>query len=230
MRARAGAGVQPAPAWQQNRVDRRANGRWAIRQSGTLLERVEQLLTTPHSVVSAPWCTSSSCGRRVFRGEITGPMKAYRSQVEISSKIVSTVRWYSLALARVRCCALVRAANVFNLLRRTAAVTPGIHPGRMEPPIECRRLGDAPSLGSESPSQAISLLHDPRRGLRLVPPPHPPSGAIISRTGNEGVRIFSTGRLPDGVFLKACGTRRESRCPSCPPCTEGMPVISSGRG
>lgn len=40
-------------------------------------------------------------------------------------------------------------------------------------------------------------------------------GAIISRTGDERVRIFSTGRLPDGVFLKACGTRRESRCPSC---------------
>ncbi len=40
-------------------------------------------------------------------------------------------------------------------------------------------------------------------------------GAIISRKGDERVRIFSTGRLPDGVFLKACGTRRESRCPSC---------------
>ena len=40
-------------------------------------------------------------------------------------------------------------------------------------------------------------------------------GAVISRTGDERVRIFSTDRLPDGVFLKACGTRRESRCPSC---------------
>ncbi len=40
-------------------------------------------------------------------------------------------------------------------------------------------------------------------------------GAVISLTGNERVRIFSTGGLPDGVFLKACGTRRESRCPSC---------------
>ena len=40
-------------------------------------------------------------------------------------------------------------------------------------------------------------------------------GAVIARTGNERVRIFSTGGLPDGVFLKACGTRRETRCPSC---------------
>jgi len=40
-------------------------------------------------------------------------------------------------------------------------------------------------------------------------------GAVISRMGTERVRIFSTGRLPDGVFLKACGTRRETRCPSC---------------
>lgn len=38
---------------------------------------------------------------------------------------------------------------------------------------------------------------------------------MLARTGNERVRIFSTGGLPDGVFLKACGTRRESRCPSC---------------
>jgi len=40
-------------------------------------------------------------------------------------------------------------------------------------------------------------------------------GAVIARTGNERVRIFSTSALPDGVFLKACGARRESRCPSC---------------
>jgi hypothetical protein len=27
--------------------------------------------------------------------------------------------------------------------------------------------------------------------------------------------VYDTGREPDGVLLKACGTRRESRCPSC---------------
>ena len=27
--------------------------------------------------------------------------------------------------------------------------------------------------------------------------------------------VFSTGGLPDGVVLKACGNRRETRCPSC---------------
>jgi hypothetical protein len=27
--------------------------------------------------------------------------------------------------------------------------------------------------------------------------------------------VYDSGREPDGVLLKACGTRRESRCPSC---------------
>ncbi len=40
-------------------------------------------------------------------------------------------------------------------------------------------------------------------------------GAVIARTDDGRIRIFSTGGLPDGVFLKACGTRRETRCPSC---------------
>jgi len=28
-------------------------------------------------------------------------------------------------------------------------------------------------------------------------------------------QVYDSGREPDGVLLKACGTRRESRCPSC---------------
>ena len=32
--------------------------------------------------------------------------------------------------------------------------------------------------------------------------------------GDRSLR-FSTDSLPDGVFLKACGSRRESRCPAC---------------
>jgi len=40
-------------------------------------------------------------------------------------------------------------------------------------------------------------------------------GSVIARTGDERVRVFTTGGLPDGVFLKACGTRRETRCPAC---------------
>jgi Replication initiator protein, pSAM2 len=34
------------------------------------------------------------------------------------------------------------------------------------------------------------------------------------RTG-ELRTVYDSGREPDGVLLKACGTRRESRCPSC---------------
>jgi hypothetical protein len=35
------------------------------------------------------------------------------------------------------------------------------------------------------------------------------------RTTGEIRTIYDSEREPDGVLLKACGTRRESRCPSC---------------
>ena len=40
-------------------------------------------------------------------------------------------------------------------------------------------------------------------------------GVVMTNDGNGRRLVFSTGSLPDGVFLKACGTRRETRCPSC---------------
>jgi hypothetical protein len=40
-------------------------------------------------------------------------------------------------------------------------------------------------------------------------------GVVMTNDGNGRRLAFSTGSLPDGVFLKACGTRRETRCPSC---------------
>src|SRR4029453_9171325 len=35
------------------------------------------------------------------------------------------------------------------------------------------------------------------------------------RTTGEVRTVYDSEREPDGVLLKACGTRRESRCPSC---------------
>jgi hypothetical protein len=35
------------------------------------------------------------------------------------------------------------------------------------------------------------------------------------RTTGEVRTVYDSGQEPDGVLLKACGTRRESRCPSC---------------
>jgi hypothetical protein len=35
------------------------------------------------------------------------------------------------------------------------------------------------------------------------------------RATGEVRTVYDSGREPDGVLLKACGTRRESRCPSC---------------
>jgi hypothetical protein len=40
-------------------------------------------------------------------------------------------------------------------------------------------------------------------------------GVVIANDGGGRRLVFSTGQLPDGVVLKACGSRRETRCPSC---------------
>ncbi len=40
-------------------------------------------------------------------------------------------------------------------------------------------------------------------------------GVVMTIDGSGRRLAFSTGKLPDGVFLKGCGTRRETRCPSC---------------
>jgi hypothetical protein len=37
----------------------------------------------------------------------------------------------------------------------------------------------------------------------------------VDRTTGEVRTVYDSEREPDGVLLKACGTRRESRCPSC---------------
>jgi hypothetical protein len=39
--------------------------------------------------------------------------------------------------------------------------------------------------------------------------------AQADRTTGEVRQVYDSEREPDGVLLKACGTRRESRCPSC---------------
>jgi hypothetical protein len=40
-------------------------------------------------------------------------------------------------------------------------------------------------------------------------------GVVIANDGGARRLAFSSGQLPDGVVLKACGSRRETRCPSC---------------
>jgi len=37
----------------------------------------------------------------------------------------------------------------------------------------------------------------------------------VDRQSGEVRTVYDSEREPDGVLLKACGTRRESRCPSC---------------
>jgi hypothetical protein len=40
-------------------------------------------------------------------------------------------------------------------------------------------------------------------------------GVVMADDGGEHTVRFSTAGLPDGVTLKACGSRRETRCPAC---------------
>jgi hypothetical protein len=40
-------------------------------------------------------------------------------------------------------------------------------------------------------------------------------GVITEGAGANRSLRFSTDSLPDGLFLKACGSRRETRCPAC---------------
>ena len=47
------------------------------------------------------------------------------------------------------------------------------------------------------------------------------------RQTGEVRQVYTTEGEPDGVLLKACGTRREPRCPSCAPPTGPTPTSSS---
>lgn len=40
-------------------------------------------------------------------------------------------------------------------------------------------------------------------------------GSVIDHVGDSSRLAFSTAGLPDGVTLKGCGSRRETRCPAC---------------
>src|ERR1700677_3341172 len=40
-------------------------------------------------------------------------------------------------------------------------------------------------------------------------------GSVIDHAGESPRLAFSTVGLPDGVTLKGCGSRRETRCPAC---------------
>jgi hypothetical protein len=52
---------------------------------------------------------------------------------------------------------------------------------------------------------------------RLLPPPDPPGRPGRARRPPTGElrQVYDSEREPDGVLLKACGARRESRCPLC---------------
>ena len=40
-------------------------------------------------------------------------------------------------------------------------------------------------------------------------------GIVFDRNAESVRPAFSTALLPDGVTLKGCGSRRETRCPAC---------------
>jgi hypothetical protein len=69
-----------------------------------------------------------------------------------------------------------------------------------------QRAGPGYGRWAELVAQA-GYCHHPIRLAGRVEQADPTTGEV--RT------VYDSGREPDGVMLKACGTRRESRCPSC---------------
>ena len=53
------------------------------------------------------------------------------------------------------------------------------------------------------------------RGARACRRPVRLSGLITGKVDEQRTVLFDTRSLPDGVLLKACGTRRETLCPPC---------------
>lgn len=63
--------------------------------------------------------------------------------------------------------------------------------------------------GLDAFTTQVRAVRGCRRPVRL-------SGRVIGIDGNGLPHVrFDSGRLPDGVLLKACGTRRETLCPPC---------------
>jgi hypothetical protein len=68
------------------------------------------------------------------------------------------------------------------------------------------RAGDGYERWAELVAQAGYCHHPIRLAGRVEQ---------ADRQTGEVRQVYDSGREPDGVLLKACGTRRESRCPSC---------------
>jgi hypothetical protein len=88
-------------------------------------------------------------------------------------------------------------------------MTEPTHVGRVLPGVLAEvvdRAGHGYARWAEQVAQA-GYCHHP---IRLA-------GSVdqADRTTGEVRTVYNSGREPDGVLLKACGTRRESRCPSC---------------
>ena len=77
-------------------------------------------------------------------------------------------------------------------------------PGVLAEVIE--RAGHGYDRWMELVSQAGYCLHPIRLAGRVE---------HADRQTGEVRQVYDSGREPDGVLLKACGTRRESHCPSC---------------
>jgi hypothetical protein len=69
-----------------------------------------------------------------------------------------------------------------------------------------QRAGPGYDRWAELVAQA-GYCHHPIRLAGRVEQADPQTGEVR--------QVYDSGREPDGVLLKACGTRRESRCPSC---------------
>jgi hypothetical protein len=97
-------------------------------------------------------------------------------------------------------------SNVLQLLVAVGALDPDVRLTLFDPKLVVGRAGAGYDRWAELVAQA-GYCHHP---IRLA-------GQVeqADRASGEVRPVYDTGREPDGVLLKACGTRRESRCPSC---------------
>ncbi len=135
-------------------------------------------------------------------------LRLHRSaESEISLRNVQlprVIRWYPWVRAGIRwhCC------------RRNwplGAVTTWTHPGRhgSARPRHARSLGPP---RTSWPTRSVPGQGDGcgwcRRPIRL-------RGYVVSSDADGRHITYTSASLPDGVFLKACGSRSEVRCPAC---------------
>ena len=181
-------------------------------RSSVFLDQVEELLTAPPPTLDGSRARTRSFEELPVRGAgRRRPLEAGGAERPRSREFLSRNFCVPLCLAVTRCVPLALAVSRWIPLLTWIVVTPRLHGGRH---------------GSRRPRMLEALARHGRRdeihdflaqGDRCGWCRHPIRlrGFVVSGPPGEQAVTFSSASLPDGVVLKACGSRSEIRCPSC---------------